>query len=60
MLGPLGVTVRIATIGTTPTTPQEPEVATVKLVQAVRVPKRTGEFVEVEVECPLQRRSSSI
>ena len=53
VLGPLGVTVRRAsgkTIGTTLQAPQEPEVATVKLVQTVRVPRKTGVFVEAEVE----------
>ena len=53
MLGPLGVTVRRAsgeTIGTTLQAPQEPEVAAVKLVQTVRVPRKTGVFVEAEVE----------
>ena len=53
VLGPLGVTVRRAsgeTIGTTLQAPQEPEVAAVKLVQTVRVPRKTGVFVEAEVE----------
>ena len=53
VLGPLGVTVRRAsgeTIGTTLQAPQEPEVAAVKLVQTVRVPRKTGVFVEAETE----------